>query len=471
MKTLTIIALLIVGSFAVNAQESLVTPKVDERTELLSIVFRLAGNPEYSRSFIPSYSKDIDSCFTPFKEHAAILFAKKMRDRNWVSYDAVMSMAINVEITDSIRFRANRLQESLDDRWTKENALKFLVLLNRFYFDSKFHEFFVNHNSLYGTAEKNFTELLKEVDFSWFQKFYGVKMDGEYNLVVSLANGGGNYGPNVKYSSGKQQVYAIIGSWETDSLGQPIYSDDNLPIIIHEYNHSYCNPVVEANADDLKQKGKAFYKIVSDKMRHQAYGEPKTMLYEIMVRACVIKYFEQNGASDKKVKYLVNIEKTNGFLWIGELVKLLSTYENNREKYPTLMAFMPEVVKLQNSLSPKDIKKDYESKCAQIVSFSIKNRSKNVDPKTAQLVVTFDRPMNTGNNGMSYGKQGKKCFPEFPKDVAAKWNEDTQMEWIIPVALKPNTKYSLSFPAQFFMDENSYSLKETYYLDFVTGKD
>jgi hypothetical protein len=43
------------------------------------------------------------------------------------------------------------------------------------------------------------------------------------------------------------------------------------------------------------------------------------------------------------------------------------------------------------------------------------------------------------------------------------------MEWSVPVNLKPNSTYSISFPAEFFVDENGYPMKETYCLDFKTS--
>jgi hypothetical protein len=71
-------------------------PAVDKRIELLSIVFRLAGNWEYSDEQYKSYTADIHKHFDPYKEHELINFAKKLRDKNGVSFDAVMKMAIHL---------------------------------------------------------------------------------------------------------------------------------------------------------------------------------------------------------------------------------------------------------------------------------------------------------------------------------------------------------------------------------------
>ena len=39
------------------------TVAVDPRVELVSIIFRLAGHPEYSRCRVPPYAKDLDAQF------------------------------------------------------------------------------------------------------------------------------------------------------------------------------------------------------------------------------------------------------------------------------------------------------------------------------------------------------------------------------------------------------------------------
>ena len=50
-------------------------PRVDERVELLSIVFRLAGNSEYNMNLLPAYTVEIDRYFAPYKDHPAVVAA------------------------------------------------------------------------------------------------------------------------------------------------------------------------------------------------------------------------------------------------------------------------------------------------------------------------------------------------------------------------------------------------------------
>lgn len=74
-----------------------IKPKVDERVELMSIVFRLAGNPEYNDENNKRYADDIESYFSAYKNSDLILYAKSLRENRGISYDAVMSMAVRLE--------------------------------------------------------------------------------------------------------------------------------------------------------------------------------------------------------------------------------------------------------------------------------------------------------------------------------------------------------------------------------------
>ena len=470
MKKITATLLFSMAIAFTFAQNS-VQPKVDERTELLSIVFRLAGANEYINNNLPSYAKDIDAYFNPFKKHEAILYAQKVREVHGVSYDAVMSLAVILEISDSVRLNPDLSLKSLDYRWTPEDVKAFTTCLNKFYVDTKFRDFFSNHNSLYKTAENKFSVILNKVDFGWFEKFYGEKPKGSFNLILSISNGGGNYGPKTISNNGNEDVYAIIGSCMPDSTGQPFYSENVRSTVIHEYNHSFCNPLMEANYPVMQSKSDKFFNLVKDKMSTQAYGTTKTMNYEILVRACVINYFQRRVENEGYIKTMIMEEQSKGFIWINQLVDQLAVYGKNRDKYPTLKDFMPEIVKMLNTLSPEKILKELELNCPRIVSISIENNSKAVDPSTKEIILCFDKPMSIRNNGVGYGKLGKDFFPEFSKDRKCKWNEETKKEWIIQVDLKPDSTYSLSFDARWFKSENGYLMDKTYFLDFKTAKE
>ncbi|MDR0812021.1 MAG: DUF4932 domain-containing protein [Paludibacter sp.] len=443
-------------------------PKVDERTELMSVVFRLAEAKEYVTNNIHSYVTDIDSFFSPYKEHPVVKYSKMMRQNFFVGYDAVMALAVNLEIENgNVSLHKDINPCEIESRWQCDSISKYILLLNDFYSKTEFNRFFTEHKRLYSDAENNFTNnVISNIKFEWFEKFYGESTDDKFNIIISLANGTNNYGPHIKYNNGKEDYFAVIGTWLTDSLGNPVYQKNLGSYVIHEFNHSFCNKLIDKYLVELLPKAEQFNDLVIDKMKAMAYGTAQVYLYELLVRACVIKYGEYNLGKNANVGIWVAQERDNGFLWMENLNQVLSEYELNRDKYPTLQSFMPEIVKVQNGLNPQRIYRQWIKNQPVIIGTNIKNGAQDIDPNTTQIIVKFNKKMNTCCYGSSYGKQGENFMPE---TIDAKWNAKNAKEWILEIKLKPNTEYSVSFPAQFFYSEKGYySPKETYYLDFKT---
>src|SRR3972149_6349853 len=92
----------------------------DPRVELMSLIFRLAGNqeytprlglksqifrfanPSYSSNQVEGYMNDVEKHFGPFKDHAVVEQARELRSTRGVSYDAPMSMAVHITDTEKL---------------------------------------------------------------------------------------------------------------------------------------------------------------------------------------------------------------------------------------------------------------------------------------------------------------------------------------------------------------------------------
>lgn len=211
-------------------------PKVDQRVELLSIVFRLAGNKEYSSTDNASYVADIHQHFDKFANHPLISYAKELRDSDGISYAAVMSMAVHLKDPPDLDLAVPFSSDERDQRWSGAHAAKFVSLLKQFYKDADCNSFFQLHAADYQLAQQRFDTLFKKLDVSWYYKFYGKAPNERFNTVVGLSNGGGNYGPHINLPDGAREVYAIIGSGTFDNTGAPVYQSAlYLPTLIHEF--------------------------------------------------------------------------------------------------------------------------------------------------------------------------------------------------------------------------------------------
>lgn len=341
----------------------MITPQVDQRVELFSIIFRLAGNPEYNMNHLAKYSSEIDNYFASVKDNAAITQARKLFHDHGISFDAVMAMAISVSPPPELKPLAPFGDGVPKSRWDGVDTEGFLRLVRDFYHESRFGEFFTAHAKMYRVAEERFASTFRSVNLGWYPKFYGSKADLDYHLILGMNNGAGNYGPHLVLPGGRTELFSIIGCWTHDADGNPVYPQDRgyLRTIVHEFNHSFVNPAVSAHWQEFGA-AETVFQSVADKMRRQAYVTAQTMVQESLVRAAVIVYFRDSGEGPLSIERRVRDEQKLGFLWMDQLVDLVEQYETQRSKYPTFAAFMSAAGQFYAILAPrmKDLSKSFE---------------------------------------------------------------------------------------------------------------
>ncbi|MDR0828879.1 MAG: DUF4932 domain-containing protein [Prevotellaceae bacterium] len=466
MKKKILLLFSVFNSFLLFSQTIYENPQVDERVELMSIVFRLAEADEYVLNAIPLYVSEIDKYFGKYKNHSLINYTKTLRNEYGIGYDAVAGFSIFLEIKNKkIKLRQDINLTQLDERWNTDSIPKYIALLNDFYKKTKFNKFFIKNKEIRETAEANFIkEVTDKVDFDWFKNFFGYLPEKKIRIIVSLANGWHNYGPKIIYNDGQEEYYAIIGSCNENAQGFPIYDVpfiDTKETLIHEINHSFCNSLIDEYLDKLMSSAIFFYKQNEKIFKSDGYGRAESFLYEILTRATVIQYVDKHEKG--RYEYEVAKERNAGFLWMPQLVEALKQYEINIENYAGLRGFMPEIVKLQDSLNPQQLYNDIELHKPEILGTNITNNDDSVDYNLDHINIYFDRPMLIGNNGSTAGKYN------FPELLMSNWK--SAQEWVMYVKLKPDTWYSIIFPYQYFITPNGYySPKNTYTLNFKTRK-
>jgi hypothetical protein len=325
--------------------------RVDPRVELMSLIFRLAGNPEYNQNRLDLYIKDVEDYFGIFRNHDAAQMAQQLRRTRGVSFDAVMSLAIHVEDVDSMSERVplEPAPKSWDRRWTAAETRKFLSAARSFVKDARFKAFFDDHQDLYSTAESRLKKVLSDYRVvDWFDRFFGAKPDASFTVLIGMMNGGACYGPRVIFPDGREELYCVLGVWLKDRRGLPKFDKSVLPTVVHEFCHSYINPLVNSHAGDLERAGQKIFSSVAEAMRRQAYPGWQTMMYESLVRACVVRYMLATEGKAAAEQQIVR-ENTNRFFWIRGLSDLLGAYEAERVRYPNLDSFFPEIIKFFDS--------------------------------------------------------------------------------------------------------------------------
>jgi hypothetical protein len=416
---------------------------VDPRVELMSIIFRLAGNREYNMGCVKQYNEDVEKHFGPFREHAAIKRARDLRQTHSVCFDACMSMAVHVNDPPKLELRMplEPWPEALDQRWTRQDVPEFLAAARQFAEESKLAEFLAAHEPLYQESAARMKAVLDEhADLGWFDKFFGGKRQVNFTVILGMLNGPGCYGPRMQTPDGPVEMYCILGVWQTDAQGVPQFNRQMIGTVVHEFCHSYANPVVDRFADGVQDAAQRIYAPVKDAMARQAYGNWKTILYESLVRASTVRYILAHEG-EAAAQWAILQEKQRSFHWTGELVELLGKYEADRARYPTLDDFAPQLAEFFRVYADRA---DEQAKAAaarttapqpQIVSITPANGATGVDPALAEIRVVFDQPMQD----RTWSLVG--IGPHFPETTGDPSYDAAGTTWTVPVKLKPGWKY------------------------------
>jgi hypothetical protein len=335
------------NNLTVRQERTKLKVTIDPRVELMGVIFHLAGNPEYNNCKSKSYIRNLNGHFAGHRDHPAVKMAQKLRKTRGVSFDAVMGLAVHIRDINScseiVPFEPR--PDTLDPRWQINEAREFLADCRDFVKETDFKAFLTKNQPQYETATARLQQLIDtKANISWFDEFFGPRDDVDFNLVLSILNGPGNYGCRVKLD-GRTKIYSIIGAWRIDWLGwgNPTFGPGVLSTVVHEFSHSYCNPLVDKYMKSFKPFGEKYYPRVEKQMERQAYGSWETMMRESLVRACEVRYAMANDGQER-AEQITNYNIGRGFYWINELSELLGQYEKQRDKYQTLDTFMPKIV-------------------------------------------------------------------------------------------------------------------------------
>jgi hypothetical protein len=443
------VAYLLTGAAVADDPTAKLEARVDARVELMSLIFRLAGNPEYNQPLSKSpYSAEVDEHFAKFNTHPVVSLAKKLRAERGVSFDAVMSLAVHLEDTRRLELRIplDPRPATLDERWRAGDIRDFLEQARAFVRESGFQEFYDRHRQLYAAAAERMAEQLNEQAYvDWFDRFFGKRPAAKFYVIIGMLNGPCNYGVSVRFPDGREEITPVIGAAKFDADGRPVFGAADVPTIVHEFCHSYTNPLVDRYAQQLQPAAERIFKHCAATMREQAYGTWQTMMRESLVRACVVRYLETKEGADA-ARREVEDDHQRGFRWVGKLAETFGAYEDQRDRYPNFEAFMPRVVEFFDAYA-KDYEQEaeeLEKKAPKVVRMVPANGATDVDPDLQEIRVYFDRPMKAGAWSVVGGGAN---YPETPGKPRY---EADRTVFVLPVRLKPGWSY------QFWLNRGRY---------------
>jgi len=319
---------------------------VDARVELLTLVFRLIGANEYAQPAARSpYSREADELYHPALDHEVFRLARKLRAEHGIGFDAVPSLAVHLTAPPELALRVPLAPwpERLDARWKEVDLEGFLKALRGFAVETEFLEFEKTFADTQRAAEQSLAKQIESANvLPWLHEFFGLETGTSYVAIPGLLCGPGNYGVSVRLADGTLELWPVLGADVWDAQGHPVYGAGHLGTVVHEFTHAFANPVVDASWSALGPPFERLFPSVKDVMAPQAYGTPRTVAYESLVRACVVRHAARQLGAEAAAKQQA-YEIGRGFTWTGELAALLAQYEAQRATYPTLRDFGPRL--------------------------------------------------------------------------------------------------------------------------------
>ncbi|MCL2386984.1 MAG: DUF4932 domain-containing protein [Defluviitaleaceae bacterium] len=285
---------------------------VDERVELISLIFRLSGLGTSFLNNFTDYHFLLMQTFDEFRDHPAVVFIYN-QGPYFVNSEAFALLAVHLEKQDDGFVLIGNIELSNSEEWalwTSEKAEEFVTLLNDFYSVTNFHAFFQENTEYFQAHTERFiAQVYANVNHEWFAQ-HGIKRENMHPVIMTsiryLA-----LGPSVLCTStGEIIAYAMIPS----SLS---YNDSWVRwAIIHEYAHSIANPI----ADSWYAENEEFRRMVHES--RISFTHSFITAREYITDALVIWYKSENCDSERE--RLLNEFVARGYTYMHEVFDMVS---------------------------------------------------------------------------------------------------------------------------------------------------
>jgi len=292
---------------------------VYEQVELISLVFRLADSVAHwvFSDEDTDYQRSLEPAFRDFADHPIMERTRDLTRTRGIGFDAPIIFAIHLEKADGLfQFVYGARVWELDTRWTPEIANEYLMLLNDFYIVSSFNAFFEENTAYFEWhSQRLHDELMGKINFGWFYQF-GFN-PASMRTIIRPSGTRGHFGPTFLDTIN----YAVIGQ-----RTYPQNYGDLLPTTVHEFAHSFANPIAEAWYEEDENFRNLMESAASTVTRYNPfYTGTITAAKEYVTRAFTILYLVENH--DKDLLRLLLDEYNIGFRNIEAVYAMITEHE------------------------------------------------------------------------------------------------------------------------------------------------
>lgn len=218
-------------------------------------------------------------------------------------------------------------------------ANEFLKAFNEFYVLTSFNKYMTEHKRIYSKiiTEVNTIKpggvLITTMEDFYQQKFNRYYLVPSYNMLPTTGFGIADNRSN--------NIYNIFGPFSFQHFGDNTlvtgfnFKDKLAGLSIHEFGHSFVNPILEEVPDSIKKMTNHLFEPIRELMQQQAYPTWNICLNEHFVRAGEIIIARKMGKYSEAADGLAsNIKK--GFRYLPFIVEELERYNiagKRRQKY------------------------------------------------------------------------------------------------------------------------------------------
>lgn len=430
---------------------------VDERFELVNIAFRLTGKNVFVYTDPANYMANIDNYFSKYKNHELIKFLRQRYEpMSMIEIGTATNLAADIEITSKGIVVTNqwipfvKYEEYGVDKhdwdWSEAEFKACVKLLNKFYKDTKFHQFFLSNRSFYASIEKEFQKLVDQIDTAWFQDVFSKPYEMD-NIWLVPSNGVHNFATLRKDAAGNSYNNCEIGCPLTNAAGEVIFSEGTFRTLIHEICHNYTSPICQQNEAFFKEICDTLYNTKVGKILHaNHYGAPSAITYESINILCEFYYYQTHNTFDSvELDRRIHNDETKGFIWLEEMLRLMDVFASNRDVYPDFQSFVPQLHGFLSEVA-NNMDKYYWPKYQLLFPRVVATYPANgavVDTNVSNLYFFFSQPMYTGMYFYE-GPPNQSDVTRIPIDFDnISWEDAYTYKIPISEPLNPKTKYGV----------------------------
>ncbi len=289
-----------------------------------------------------AYFKRIDDYFSKYKTHAALVKLREQYPGN--KEDWINNLRAHHNLRTLYAYDGLNIDKIV--KFPVEIDFDLAKTVKEFAEASNFMSFYKENKEFYRAMEKVMT-----TNYSFGSKiipFFNANFEkriNRFNIYFSPIYGGWQHGPKVAIGDYIECFY--FGGIMYTNKKHFYYPDVNLLFtFITEFDHTPINALTSKFQSELLSLKDQVSKL--NKTGHVSYGSIISTVNEYLTWAFALQFFYEQTPDEYealKTNIITTMEKYRGFIKFEDFMDFYEQYITNRDKYPMLKDFYPEVIK------------------------------------------------------------------------------------------------------------------------------